>query len=60
MDNEDMQRLAYAMEAAYKTERTLGDATHKVAEQFPDMTIPPGTLCAMWQAIDAYVDINGV
>lgn len=58
MDNDDMMRLAYAMDAAYRAEKTRGDATHRVAEQFPEMDIPPGTLGAMWQAIDAYVDIN--
>jgi hypothetical protein len=58
MDNNDIKRLAYAMEAAYRSERTLGDATHKVADQFPEMDIPTGILKAMWLAIDAYIDAN--
>ena len=58
MKCEDMQRLAYAMERAYNATSTQGDATQRVADEFPDMDIPAGILGAMWKAIDAYVDIN--
>ena len=58
MESEDIQRLAYAMERAYNVTSSQDDATHRVADEFPYMDIPPVVLGAMWKAIDAYVDIN--
>lgn len=57
-DIETLERIAYAMEAAYKREDDLLNATHSVAEQFPDFDTSTGILRSMWLAIDAYVDLN--
>lgn len=58
IEREELERVAYAMEAAYKCEIKLGDAVHSVSEQFPELDTSLGILSAMWLAIDAYVDLN--
>ena len=58
MDKKELERVAYAMERAYKNCNTLAEATHEVADQFPDFPFTDGILSGMWMAIDAYVDIN--
>lgn len=57
-DRAELNRVAYAMERAYKTTNDLMDATHEVSEQFPELETKHGILSAMWLAIDAYVALN--
>jgi len=65
MELENLRKLSYAMQVAYKKTRTRDEAILDVAKQFPDLMKEllkdkpnDHTLLAMWLAIDAYVDIN--
>lgn len=48
--------LAYAMEAAYRNNKTQDTAVGQVKIKYTQADI--NILEAMWAAIDAYVDIN--
>jgi hypothetical protein len=58
MNIEDLKRVAYAMESAYRNTSSSGDAVHDVRAQFKDLDIGPTVLIGMWMAIDAYVDLQ--
>ena len=53
-DRDDLTEAAYAMQSAYKTEKTWYDAVRKVKGSSPKVLA--WQLEGMWRAIDAYVD----
>jgi len=56
MDTNEFEEIAYSMVEAYENNTNMQGDIKEVLEKFPhaDRSI----LTAMWQAIDAYVDIN--
>ena len=48
--------VAYAMQDSYKANHNRENACIDVLHKFPDINIE--VLRAMWDAIDAYVDMN--
>ena len=55
-DYTEIEKLAYAMEKAYRFRGNLHFACNAVKEEHPDADNE--ILAAMWHAIDAYVDIQ--
>ena len=55
-DDEIQEKVAYAMQEAYKNNRNRENACIDVSTKYPNFSF--STLRAMWDAVDAYVDIN--
>jgi hypothetical protein len=55
-DRDILTEAAFAMQSAYRTEKTWYDAIHKVKKLCPKVTL--WEIEGMWRAIDAYVDVN--
>ena len=53
---DEYEKIAYAMQKAYRQTKTQGEAVERVKDEFPNANVE--ILWHMWQAIDAYVDIN--
>jgi hypothetical protein len=54
-----IEKAAYAMQSAYKSEPKMVDAINKVINQSEDFKkIPYNVLQGMWLSIDAYIDMN--
>ncbi len=56
MDEELLEKIAYSMQRAYSINNNRDNAVVDVAHEFTDADI--WMLRAMWQAIDAYYDMN--
>lgn len=55
VDKKERQEIAYTMQEAYKKTKTQGNAVEKVKDKYPKTDL--NILWAMWQAIDAYIEI---